>query len=1077
MPNAKELWKTFREEEGSIPRARRSFTGRLEARQAYYALTLQALEDNFTGYYVINYHGIGGIGKSTLLRQLERELLADQKPEKGQPSSPPDKAGELCLAVQEKLGRRKKPVVLRADFDDASLCTPQDVLLRFRAQMMEQASGAMFPLFDLALVRLSQKFGRRVPPNEQRAALIENPVVSFALDAVGDLTGAGLFIKAGQTAVGMAQEVARTLSGLKGCIQRANTEITQMEAPELVRHLPYYFAMDLNAMGLPLLCVYLDTYEKMISRAEGAGRSTGFDEGWLWDEWGLVKNLGNAVFAIAGREPLESGQMEGQLTGFSRKWMRGKRGLVKNLGSMVPDTTDLDPPESDQQKGDPAQVSEFSIDETTAFLTGCGITDDSLHQKLYKLTTGNPLYLDLCAEEYEHLRADGSVPLSRADFAGTCQRLSERYLRYVRPELQDGVRMLCRMGQWTDELYDQLSRHLPQLPREGESGYNDLIHLTYIERHDQGWCVTRSVAEILGQELSDTLFRRLAGTLADIAAEETRRLSSSGNAQAEDGTALNILSRLTTDEPDARAAAVMEALAEVYLKQCELDRARLWQERALEQWKCLEDKLMCLAGWDRLAGILDDMALYQERDETLREGLDLAEELGADAPPDAAVRLWERRARFSAAWEEDAHARKKVLERLQGQGRQNRRLWLAQCRFGRSLGECDEPEAVGLAKDANHGRAQAQALLEEALQELQRLDDKEGRAFSPHALLAAEALCQLLESGGQTERLEEIQARMRGWLPYTVPETGPLEELSVWQEWLDLAMTQVHQQHCGLDMAEMFALQRQVMRGLRWELGEQHAQTLRAQRCTVEAYLISKETVVSGMDELGAELAAEDDPDIPVGSVKRTRLTFFRDTEGIVDCCKELVELYTLYLGREHPATFEVMDLLYRTYDQVGWYDKAADCRLEARRIFQKLRPDQQERLQEEGYVYRMTTGLVDDYEWLEEWEQAVAAQRQLLAQAEAKGGDRLASRNRLLKLYLEWLWQEEALSAREAETLLGAVLEQCGRLGKWDARRYLSSARQWCLTHESKAETETQEAVEAAWRRNGEYDNGDWTS
>ena len=65
--------------------------------------------------------------------------------------------------------------------------------------------------------------------------------------------------------------------------------------------LPYYFSMDVNAMDLPLVCIYLDTYEKMVSRAEGAGDSTGFTQEWLRGASGLLPNLGNAVFAIAGK--------------------------------------------------------------------------------------------------------------------------------------------------------------------------------------------------------------------------------------------------------------------------------------------------------------------------------------------------------------------------------------------------------------------------------------------------------------------------------------------------------------------------------------------------------------------------------------------------------------------------------------------------------------------------------------------------------------------------------------------------------------------------------------------------------
>lgn len=234
MPNAGELWSEFqkaKEKSPSIPRAQRQFVGRQKARLAYFTLLTQALEQNFKDYYIVHYHGIGGIGKSTLLRQLRQELTEEE-------AAAPEVVEQARARVRELLrekDRKQGAVVLQVDFDDTSIATAQDVLVRFRAQVMEQRPGAMFPLFDLALLRLSQKYGRRMPPDEEKASLSDNPVVAFALDVVGDLTGAGLLIGAGQTAAGIFQSMRRKLADRKLCIRQANTEINRMSAPELIR--------------------------------------------------------------------------------------------------------------------------------------------------------------------------------------------------------------------------------------------------------------------------------------------------------------------------------------------------------------------------------------------------------------------------------------------------------------------------------------------------------------------------------------------------------------------------------------------------------------------------------------------------------------------------------------------------------------------------------------------------------------------------------------------------------------------------------------------------------------------------
>lgn len=112
--------------------------GREDARQAYYALLAQALEQDFRGYYIAHYHGIGGIGKSTLLRQLRQELAAEEAAVPADVERSRAHARELL----RKKDRKQGVVVLQVDFDDTAITTVQDVLTRFRAQIMEQRNEA-----------------------------------------------------------------------------------------------------------------------------------------------------------------------------------------------------------------------------------------------------------------------------------------------------------------------------------------------------------------------------------------------------------------------------------------------------------------------------------------------------------------------------------------------------------------------------------------------------------------------------------------------------------------------------------------------------------------------------------------------------------------------------------------------------------------------------------------------------------------------------------------------------------------------------------------------------------------------
>ena len=1026
MPNAGELWRKFQKEQetgASIPKAQRQFVGRQDARRAYYTLLAQALEQDFRGCYIVHYHGIGGIGKSTLLRQLRQELTAEE-------AAVPEEVEQARAKVRDLLGRRDRKqgaVVLQVDFDDTSITTAQDVLTRFRAQIMEQRNGAMFPLFDLALLRLSQKYGRRVPPDEEKAALCDNPVVAFALDVVGDLTGAGLLIGAGHMVAGVAQNMRRKLADRKSCIRQANTEINQMSAPELIQYLPYCFAMDVNAMELPLLCVYLDTYEKMTSRAEGAGRSTGFDEEWLWGRRGLVKNLGNTVFAIAGREAPDTESTE-------------KNELFRAGPNRQPD-------------GSIRLIGDLDREDSALFLSGCGITDQNLRSELCELTHGNPFYLDLCVDEYEHLMADGKRPLTGKDFGRTNERLVERYLRYVRPGLQDAVCMLCAMGRWTDDIYRRLARYLPQLPMEGETGYNELIHLTYVERSAQGWRVQRTVAEVLARELSESLYSNLADALAMTTKTEISALKEMGT---DAWDSLDILADMELAPITPKTAGAMEARAEDYTQLCLLDKARLWQGRALEQWKHLGDNARCLSAVIRLTDILNSMALYKARDQALQEGLDFAQTLGQDAPVEETAALLERQAKYSTTWEEDAAAREKVWQLRKGQAPAlpDREMWMAQCRLGWALHNCDEPDP------------RTSGLLKEAFERLKEADAIENRAFSPYTLFAAETLCLFAEKNNDQRLLEDARSWMRE-LSCTLTGAESLEELRIWQEWLDLSEEKRANIYCGLSLNEMFELQRQVMEGLGKYLGEHNREVMAVAQKMVKGYLRAHEDM-SGLEAF--LLASLNEDQCPLGSRKKPMLTLFEDPEFVIGCCRDLVGLRTLYLGREHPDTFEAMDLLSRTCDGAGRYEEAAQSRQEALKIYGKLSQEQKKR--HSKAELSLTFSLVKDYETLEWWDQAVRAQEDYLSLVKASGEDMGPGQMRLLELYLEWLWQDQTLTELQAQKILRTVLSRYTEIGdKRYRRRCVESARQWCLEHEHLEEAELWDAVEAAWEENGGRD------
>lgn len=473
MPNAQKLWQDFQESaqnSGARPRAARQFIGRYELIQLYFELTERARRERFEGCYVVNFYGEPGIGKSTLLRQIESRLQTEATDPKNKP-----------------------PVILRADFDNPALSSVQDLLGLFRTQLLSQVKGAAFPFFDMAIHLLVRKQGRRLLPDEEKESMMDNQVLSFAMDTVG----LGSVLGAFQAVFQVRDSVANLLKNRKDHIRRTYEEIRNLDAPDLIRRLPWYFAMDVNATkDLPMLCVFLDTYERAAGQADSVGYNAGFDESWLTGRDGLIANLGNAVFAIAGREPLPCGEEE-------------------DTWHIIRANADTGESERYQRK-----LDVLSDAECKELLTGCGLSDE-LAEAVCRMTGGDPVFLELCLDQYDHLIAAGEPP-TPDKFGTDTARLVERHTRYLPAHLREPLSLLAAMGRWTDAQYDKVreAAGLLYYPISDSADYRRLTSLSYVWPEGNGWTMRDKVAEVLSKGLTSGIRRMLLNILIPLAAAE-----------------------------------------------------------------------------------------------------------------------------------------------------------------------------------------------------------------------------------------------------------------------------------------------------------------------------------------------------------------------------------------------------------------------------------------------------------------------------------------------------------------------------------------------------------------------------
>ncbi|WP_329560097.1 ATP/GTP-binding protein [Streptomyces uncialis] len=359
---------------------------------------LEAARDN-----VVVFHGIGGIGKSTLSRKFEASLAdPGQRPSQW---VAPEWSQARILPVRVDLARSASP-----DFEK--------VVLSVRLALA--AAGRPLPAFDLALRRywehqhpgdpledflnrggLTARFGKALPQQMQsaladvaQALLLPGTVGS----AVGQVTGA---------LVGALRERRQTVRALAGCVRLADLLESEPDL-ESLSYYPHLLAWELArtpAAKRITPVILLDAFEEI-------GDRTHRDFERLLQR--LVWLMPNAFFVITGRSRLQWAEesLQGQLdfTG-PTAWP----GLAAH---------DIPGPRSESQApGRERQmlIGDFSFEDCDDYLArrlsahGRPLISDPIRTVIGQRSHGLPLYLDLSVMRFLELRRGGRAP-QPADF-------------------------------------------------------------------------------------------------------------------------------------------------------------------------------------------------------------------------------------------------------------------------------------------------------------------------------------------------------------------------------------------------------------------------------------------------------------------------------------------------------------------------------------------------------------------------------------------------------------------------------------------------------------------------------------
>ncbi|MDD3040622.1 tetratricopeptide repeat protein [Bacteroides sp.] len=215
---------------------------------------------------VIMYYGIGGIGKSSLVKNL-KEYTKEQ--------------GVLLSSV---------------DFDDPSLRSPYKALIS-----LENKIGTTFPHFDIAVTLC---FIKRNPQFSFRDSGLPNALSRKVLELHHSSSNSALY----NSTSGITELIYNEFSqyfALDESIKEQIAALEECSAADIEEQLPRFFAVDLfrhmAIEGINKCVLFFDTYELLWEVGRGEENKLRNDA-WIRTMADMLKNV---VFVLSGREKLQ----------------------------------------------------------------------------------------------------------------------------------------------------------------------------------------------------------------------------------------------------------------------------------------------------------------------------------------------------------------------------------------------------------------------------------------------------------------------------------------------------------------------------------------------------------------------------------------------------------------------------------------------------------------------------------------------------------------------------------------------------------------------------------------------------
>ena len=393
-----------------IKKAEDLFTDREIPREAFWNVYNSMEPGDVTA---IGYYGVGGIGKSTLLKKIAQEIDEQKKESKG--------LDYITYSFEEDT-------------------TKEGFLFRLSREMCLRIKGLSFPIFDAAIAQICSVSNKDIEKlkKETEKTLLENPVVDIALDVVGDfIPGAGSVTKAISGIVELSKNINHKWVEEKGTDARLYNLIKGVQKPAdsemlIKEYLHVFFVYDVSKYMIKRtrpLVIFLDGYERYIDNLNDAELTTGKDN-WIHADYNRLVDIPNTLWVVAGREKIN----------WNKDILPEKNlHLMGNLGER----------------------------DAVQYFEKAGITDKELSVQLYELSHGTPVYMDICVRTYNELKRQGRE-LVIENFGKDTSEIAHRYLGFMDKPTRRMMELIAWLpNAWTVRMVERVADKL--------AGYNSYI--------------------------------------------------------------------------------------------------------------------------------------------------------------------------------------------------------------------------------------------------------------------------------------------------------------------------------------------------------------------------------------------------------------------------------------------------------------------------------------------------------------------------------------------------------------------------------------------------------------------------